>query len=688
MAIQLHKMDQPLKHLEVDLIYRVNSTLDRDSQSDEDFSEILSLFERIHFVSSSMKDIRDLIAHVEDVATQSDTDRRNFKSPYHRIILAYGYYLVGDLGKAETNAELSATGFRTQSKYWHEAVSQWFLSLLFYEMGRLDKASEKEKNALQKISNLDVEYGRLGYYVEGYESIHDAIEKSCAAVKEMLLSGPVALRQDIKIVPVERFSTIIEWLDIPKSDFQLSDYRKKISPEKPIDIEFLNGILSALGKRFENRTAEESGDPIVNLLVAHCYNLGFLADPVRGREYQFEAVEYAEYALSDFQDKNDDYNHALCCWYIGLMLLNNKKYATFQILVTNGLRLLDVFTKNAQSTNQYAQNADAIKKEFFDWLVISDSQYKNSQKSTLNSPSRNPRMTASTGSQNNKDVKNEQRVEENTGPSETPFSQNRKEMNTTLPELRGVNSSKLSKQDNLPNLPAGRKGDSNFRLLVVPVDLDALDSAEILNSPLGQEPDLFRKLESFGMEYITRKGSPVEPASRKPIPPKTIIRSFPVSHAGLSASLENPDKQEMAGIVDETLRLRIHDKKYEVFLTKGIKDVLVKNHEWFLVTEDGMNNSDPIPIDENDYVLVNKKNCSPKFCNGKIVLVAARSADGRLLKFLVRKFWFMGPKQSSDFEITAPFIVTDSLKKSSYTSFTDEHQIVGEVVAVAKTIEE
>jgi hypothetical protein len=47
----------------------------------------------------------------------------------------------------------------------------------------------------------------------------------------------------------------------------------------------------------------------------------------------------------------------------------------------------------------------------------------------------------------------------------------------------------------------------------------------------------------------------------------------------------------------------------------------------------------------------------------------------------------MGPKPP-DVEVTAPFIATDTLKGTHYVLFTDEYQIVGEVVAIAKLIEE
>lgn len=692
MEIQLHRLDQPLKQLEIDLRYGTESTLARDFQFDEYFSESLSLFDKIRVGDSSISALVSFIERVENVTVQSDFDRNNFRSPYHNIILAYAYYLIGDLEEAKKYAELSASDFRTQSKYWHEVICQWFLILLFYEMGQTEKASEKEKYALEKIQDLDKEDIRRGHYIGGYKNIHDTIKESCAAVKAILYSEPVVLRPDMKPMSAESLSTIIDWLNISNFDFQLSDYRKKISSTEHVGIESLNEILSALGKRLETMAAEENKEPIINLLIAHCYNLGFLLYPEK-REYQFSALEYAGYALSDYREKNDDYNHALCCWYVGLMSLNNGKRATFQALVKNGLHLLDKFVKSASSTNQYAQNTREIKRIFFSWFESPDLSYRKTQQNTSSPPPNISLDGQSSWPKKNRNDKTEQRSGEDAGPSETPYHRSdRKEKSTSLPESQGMTNSKPSHWNEPPTPPStpnllGQRDDSHFRLLVVPIDLSALDRDDVLNSPLVQGPDLFKKLESFGLEYNTRKGPFVGHPGRKSTQPKTLIRSFPINMAESAESAKTSSRQEMADIVDETLKLKIQDKKYEVFLKKGIKEVFTKNHEWFLVTDDGLNNSDPITVEKNDYVLVNKKNCSPKFCNGQIVLVSIRERDNAPPRFLVRKFLFMGPKPP-DVEVTAPFIATDTLKGTHYVLFTDEYQIVGEVVAIAKLIEE
>ncbi|MCZ2287341.1 MAG: hypothetical protein LC138_00760 [Anaerolineales bacterium] len=81
MEIQLHRLDQPLKQLEIDLRYGTESTLARDFQFDEYFSESLSLFDKIRVGDSSISALVSFIERVENVTVQSDFDRNNFRSP-------------------------------------------------------------------------------------------------------------------------------------------------------------------------------------------------------------------------------------------------------------------------------------------------------------------------------------------------------------------------------------------------------------------------------------------------------------------------------------------------------------------------------------------------------------------------------------------------------------------------------
>jgi len=685
---------------------------------------------------------RDTILDVEATIKNAKIDRSNNKLPYYFIFLAYAYHLISNWTKAIHYAERAEAQFNMNGQKQNQAISLWMLGLLLCQYEQLEDAKSRVNEATTIISLLNEDICRSGKYTipnnaYQYEDIISDIEISYSELKIQVLEQ-TSTKQSNPTLRFDFFSRIIALLLISQdNDFKyLAKWRDDIinfePSELPNDEFFIDKILERL-----DRIQDQIERALIRILLAHRYELGYYA---RGQQGQ-EAEKFSQEAIDLFEP--DDVNYFLSCCYLDLLYYNNDVEGVGRSHLEHACRLLVSVQEEYKNFGfeGYSKEIQDLQNDIRAWVFpfgFNDASRENVQSSTQEFVKPTPLEKNNTGDLQ-KDGFNEQmpqqpskwidlktitkhikqgfrtsrksseesspaksvllRRRHNLGPAPTDMRKNKSV--TSLVSLTQDNKPIPPKQDEPPEPPESESPSpsgedySGVRLIVIPVDMNALKKKE-MNDSL-ENRDVIEELAKYDEEYAKLKGRPQSDINRNTTySRRTVISSYPIrgqATANPKGEAELPSADDsmpfMAPIVDDTMIIRIQNRSYKVYLAQGITEIRgnANAHDWFLVDGDSMNDADPISIEDKDYVLFNKRNRNPGLYDGKIVLVSIRDNNIDPTRLMIKRFVFMSPKQHAGLDVTTPFLLSESQsKRYKATEFTDEYQVEGEVVAIAKLI--
>jgi len=657
---------------------------------------------------------RNLISQLEAKALLPFSD----KSPFYFLFLAYAYHTIPDWFRAKDSAERAETQFVRTHQKRNRAICNWLLGLLYCVYEDFDNAEVKINEARNAIQILQKDITHLGEYEipareYKYPEIAKSIGESYVELKNQV-SSQISFKQTGLALDFHLFTRLIGQLSIPEELVSLEEWIQDILVFNPTDVpddgSFVKDLLN-----FSPSSANESA--LIKILLAHRFNLGDYKKQQRG----IESEEYAQQAIELFPDES--LNKFIAEGYLSLVHYNSNAEGTGRAKLDDAFWKLDRAQKEYEKNN-YIENCIEIQNlqnDLLTWIFPfqfgeADQHTQSSRWSVGNlvglrnlaksSPQRKfipkkPFTKISKSESSHMDSSTEKTPE----PEPTsPIKYRRNEIASLLPLLVGNKNDRPQRRKQTPKTPripptqgknSGEENESDVQLIVVPVDLKALEKTQINDSPVSG--DLFEKLANYDEEYYRRKGDNSQLASDQKATRRhhIIIPSFPIRGQATAsprgeALLPSIDGSQarMAPPVDETMILHIQNHSYLVRLLDGVQAIHggAQTHDWFQVDGNSMDLARPIPIEDQDYVLFDKSPCSLQSCEGKIVLASVRDANIDPTRLMIKKFVVINPEQHPEFNDTARFLLSESRSKHKAIELTKEFRIEGKVVAIAKQI--
>ena len=435
-----------------------------------------------------------------------------------------------------------------------------------------------------------------------------------------------------------------------------------LDPSRPDEI---NAQIIRLSAALRTET---EANPFFYMFLAYCYTL--LADFGQAITCTTRAILGFRTNLTAFNDDINDQNRAFSCWYLGLLYLNNSDLAS----AYNYLERVDSIFIGLEKKFRQIKGIDKyneIKKlrtALRTWIELT-------LKETLSYP-RNQKP----------DPLIENRL--NTVPNQPGKSDTKPEVITTAKATPTVSSNSVSSLH-----------------VTVLVDIDLNNAGQPLPTPAPQP--VYKKLKDLnppdGLSAPADEPTPPFETSSEVLQPyEIIIPSFPIYGMVTAGPKGEPyledSQRETADPVSETRQIIFDKVKYLVdFVSKSpIKFVNGKKYGWFKVSGQSMNNARRNPINHGDYVLF-CENLDPEYCNNKIVVAFLPDENDKLfvLKRL-RKFSTDTPNTDDGYssevifellsESTLEFDPETGKSYKEKIEIKNEHQLVGEVVVIAKPI--
>jgi len=671
--------------------------------------DIISLSSSIQSECTDASRVYDIISEIEPKVSTSVNDRFNDKLPFYCLFLSYAYHAISDWSQAKQFAERAIQQFNINGQRQNEAISKWFLGLLLCPYEDFDQAQTEVNQAYDLIVKLDNKLRRGGEYEipqkYQYADIYKNIRESYSSVEKQVLNGLARIKR-APTIPQEFFSRIIEQLSIPEELLYLEEdwIADLIHASTPLDDRPIADKLS----KILNQIQDENNESILTrILLAHRNNLDYYVERQQG--YQVETLMKEAIGIN----QRDNINQYLSHSYLSLLDYNQDVNGKGRLHLENACRCLDKSQQEykRQGFIENSQKIQHLQKDIRSWFLrfefdstsnrIMGPLTQRPEKFLDNAASKQKRKNPIGWiAQVSRNIRPANRSKsESSAPEKTPSASNETIYRNTSIQIPKLKSNRTQPPDQMgppttPRTPPTEGANqSNIRLLVVPVDMNILGQAETYDSPVSH--DLFEKLETFDNKYVNLKGNSHPGFSKKTAQPRIIIPSYPIRRQATAnpkgeAELPSMDgsQSDLASAVDETMKLKIQNHTYEVFIKQGITEIKGSSYNWFQVEGNSMDNAEPIPIENEDFVLIHKKSCNPKLCDGKIVLASVRDNNIDPTRLMVKRFVFMSPKRQPGLEITTPLLLSESRSRIKEIVLTEEYQIEGEVVAIAKLIDE
>lgn len=497
-------------------------------------------------------------------------------------------------------------------------------------------------------------------------------------------------------VPHERFTEIIGQLIIPVDDSNLYDWWVAICKMEQADLKFINSYIDDLKDILALETQESFlATPFDIIFLTHCYNLGFYEGPL---EYQEFALSTATEELNDYIGNMDKYNQSISHVYIAFLYYNIFDVSNGLLHLKKAYDLLGRLLKENNDIDiKYLQiNLPGWISQFETEVKGRYSEVPKDQETQHQRIGLREKVSTTIAA-----VKS--LLDTTSAPEETPPAPN-KVYGSNLPSIPKLKN-KITERPQREVQPVTlRKStatdpkDPNVRLLVVPVDLRALENQAISNTLVTQHD--IDNLEKYDEEYAKQKGQtqsssrPASPYSKR-FPPFPIYGNVSAGPNG-EAILLTPDGFSEG--IDDKLVL-INNLKYLVdFIASPVPDFLHnKKYGWLKVTGESMNEATPIPLLPNDFVLF-FENRSLEACVQKIVIALVADMESQPPRPMVKWLLKMSGKVPCGADGYSPeeckFLLRSqsSLVKDPITGknfkkdieIENDYQLVGEVIAVAK----
>jgi hypothetical protein len=176
---------------------------------------------------------------------------------------------------------------------------------------------------------------------------------------------------------------------------------------------------------------------------------------------------------------------------------------------------------------------------------------------------------------------------------------------------------------------------------------------------------------------------------RLTIPPFPIYGKATASPEG-GITFEAPEYN--ANGVTENYEVLFFGKKHKVYSTNEydlqINITSGKSYGWLKIAGESMNIALPIPIEDQDYVLFCKTD-ELEFCTKKIVVATQPGLDEQYPLLIVKRLVAISPKSKSVSDTWKKYYLHSESSWDDYKDdieFTNENQLIGEVIAVAKPV--
>lgn len=652
--------------------------------------------------------------------------------PFYSIMIAYAYHAIPDWPWALKYAKRATTQFNTQGQIWNKAISSWFSGLLLYANGQFDSADIFIKNAVDEISSFEeIDYQEI------VEKIDQTISLCQNQVRERIID-----LHELK-ASIDDFFLLISSLDFFENDDLYHDLEEILEDRKILssdNIELINFYVNDLSKHLSHISQNQIEDgskkaPFIHFFLAYCYTLRYFGED---RKNIYLAIQATDKSVHGFQQQGNIYNQAISSLYLALLHfnLNNRKDSSRKMTEANHL-LWEIHHDEEQDPD-FSNKIDNLKNYLAEWIDI----FKNQPRGTTAgqniiqrsldylkniieqlipiAPELNDNMDFKLYPQN----------------SEVPYGEpsppgNQPERLGTSIELdqseelvspaevdQLVELNQPKEQESLlePDQPEelvppveANQSDESDQLVVnegphrlhitIPIDVEAMEDSHYSSIPM--ERALFKKLQKYH-ENITQNRLNIGEGNfeEESIPDPTIlIPSFPLygeATAGPSGKAFLDDENlEDIDPVDASLQAILGGKKHKIRFVDNNQITFVKGkrYGWLQVRGESMNKAKNNPINNDDYVLF-QENHDLDTCSNCIVVALLPEFDPpqlvvkRLIKMSADSLF-----RTDGFGAKVKFTLESESHDDKDPDFqseinvTNDYQIVGNVVAIAKPIE-
>lgn len=398
----------------------------------------------------------------------------------------------------------------------------------------------------------------------------------------------------------------------------------------------------------------------------------------------YDALDHAEYAAKMFESSENDWDKALAYWFCGIVYVKypgrgnvkQELYQAIKILTEVSIRTLqDNYMTRIQCNSVIERIRTTI-----EHLPHQRPNYSNAP--------------ADLGGHAHSDSAGDERVNDSLSQQTPPTSSAEKDsspsVNLHVNIPIDISSSGHFDQSSIQYLHTHQEQSANQNEETIfstgnPADVNFIDSTEprVLHTPEESIKDDAREennipLGAFDFSYLLTPSLPI----------------YGKASAGPDGQvvLDEPDYTE---VFDESALIRVDGEEYEVYALKiddrqisiSYEDFIAsitpkaggKKYGWLKVVGNSMNNVEPIPIENGDYVLFYK---NPKPELGKIVIASESILGSDVIRLLIKRLTIKNERLWLHSESKNKNPVTDSEYED--LEIDDCYQLIGEVIAIAK----
>jgi hypothetical protein len=617
---------------------------------------------------------------------------------YISIALSYAYCIKNNTIEGQNYAEDARRQFANSGTIWNQAISQWFLGIVYSNNNLIAKSKDELEGALEILKRI-IRWGKLDPETLKYckyqigQIAKDLNKLSVGSSPMPASSEPSIYYQD--------FTQIIGLLEVPQ-DKSYQEWLDAIYSLETSDVLHINEQIDILINTLNQRKDQDPiAVPFINIFLAHCYNSGYFAGDTASISY---SISYAENARADYDSLNDNYNLAICTWYLSLLYRCIPDIKKSVSLLYESKHILEGLLE-AYKDSDISDDVQSLLRDIQLWIDPTSVQKVKAPQW----PQRQPVQKAKIEKKSSRSWLGINKETKPKSPQSTPFRKN--EYSISLPKLVSQESNEIDqKKVNIPQETSFVIPESNQKPLqhiIIPVDIQVLRDLNVNSSFL--EPQFFETLQNYGKKFESNVFQQPQKVKPKTISPganrvKTIPRFSIYGQTGAGKGEPNWDVwEDIAQEVYDDLCIEFYGEEYSVkFIERKQYNFLdVERYGWLKVIGESMNDCQEIPIKNGSYILF-KENRDINFCATKVVVAVIPELDTQPAQLIVKrllKFTSPLPSRNDGFAPESSMFVLRSesiykLDPSTGERYNDievsrdnQIKIIGQVIAVASLTE-
>jgi Peptidase S24-like len=640
------------------------------------FHNPLHVVERLS--RASFEEIQQVIDELLQDSNRRDV-RFEVRQPYISIALSYAFCRIDESEKLQEYAEMAKWQFGRSGNQWNQAISHWFLGIVYRDNNFLQDAKAELEHAQDILNRLAygakqrLDYQTLGQCESQIDRLVVVLLDISGRITNAALSGESGRLYEILTWVVGLLKTLDNEVD---SAWQNATYSLQ-----PFDSAKIAEQIDYSGNILHNSETDPLLKPLANIFLAHCYANAFFGGD---QESIHHALKHAEEAMLGFISLGEDYNQALSHLYLGFLyhLASEEEKSAPQLQKSVHLlgKLLESSNKDIE-----ADGIIELQKEIKELIA---------QLNPIRGLDQNEIMTrpvANRDSRENYRKPSPLKPQKITEPTSTPMTRHGFEVRAPRLRSSAPNDRKpISRTDDQALEKAKQRISGTQYHITIPVDTRALVDPK--STSISLDANLYDRLKEYNQNNADRNqinqyapNNYAQTGSK----PKLVIPPYPFygrATAGANGEV-NFDEVECADGVTEDHILSVHGLKHRIYSTKEkdkkITIVEGKEYGWLGVDGESMNMAGPTPIDDQDYVLFYKTD-NLEACDGKIVIASQSGIDEQPPRIMVKR---LKSKRTSTGSKRFYLHSESSLEIHRIViEITEANQLVGEVTAIAKPI--